>query len=211
MVAPSLREKTISDPQGTRLWGSGEAMRRRRVMVGQFCAAALPFALAVTVTACGGGDRQDKDEPKGTWKVDVISASFPGRQTLAQTSELRIKVKNLEQKALPDLAVTVDGFDQRSEDPDLSDPDRPRWVVEEPPDNSTTAYTNTWAVGEIPGGATRTLSWKVTAVRAGTYTLRYRVGAGLNGKAKATLVDGDPASGSFIVRVSEKPRPPVID
>lgn len=180
-------------------------------MLERLLAAALPVAIAVTVSACGGGDRQDKGEPKGTWKVDVISASFPGRQTLAQTSELRITVKNLEQKALPNLAVTVDGFEQRSEDPDLSDPDRPRWVVEQPPDNSTTAFTNTWAVGSLQGGATKTLVWKVTSVRAGTYTLRYRVAAGLNGKAKATLVDGDPASGSFIARVSEKPRPVHID
>ena len=169
----------------------------------------LPLALAAT--GCGGGEAQDENEPEGTWKVDVLSASFPGKQTLAQTSELRIEVKNLEERALPDLAVTVDGFDQRSEDPQLSDRSRPRWVVEEPPNNSTTAFTNTWAVGEVPGGATRTLTWKVTSVRAGTYTLRYRVTAGLDGKAKATLLDGEPAAGSFVVRVSEKPRPPRID
>jgi hypothetical protein len=186
-------------------------MGARRVMLGRLLPAALLLVLAGGATACGGGDRQDKGEPKETWKVDVISASFPGRQTLAQTSELRIQVKNLEQRTLPNLAVTVDGFEQRSEDPDLSDPDRPRWVVEDPPDNSITSYTNTWAVGQLQGGATKTLVWKVTAVRAGTYTLRYRVAAGLNGKAKASLVDGAPASGSFIVRVSDKPRPVHID
>src|SRR5687768_9629557 len=118
-------------------------MRGRRITLRQFLTVALPFALVLAVGACGGGEAQDEDEPEGTWKVDVISASFPGRQTLAQTSELRIVVKNLEQRAVPNLAVTVDGFEQRSEDPGLSDPDRPRWVVEEPPDNSTTAYTNT--------------------------------------------------------------------
>jgi hypothetical protein len=174
-------------------------------------AAALPVAIAVAAGGCGGGEAQDENEPEGTWKVDVLSASFPGKQTLAQTSELRIKIKNLESRAIPNLAVTVDGFDQRSENPDLSDPSRPTWVVEEPPDNSTTAFTNTWAVGEVPGGDTRTLIWKVTSVKAGTYTLRYRVAAGLDGKAKASLLDGDPADGSFVVRVSDKPRPPQID
>jgi hypothetical protein len=186
-------------------------MRGRRVTLGRVVTAALPLALALAIAGCGGGEAQDENEPEGTWKVDVISATFPGRQTLAQTSELQIKVKNLEQKTLPNLAVAVDGFEQRSEDPDLSDPDRPRWVVEEPPDNSTTAFTNTWATGQLPGGATKTLVWKVTAVRAGTYTLRYRVAGGLDGKAKATLVDGAPADGEFVVRVSEKPRPPRID
>jgi hypothetical protein len=211
MVAPSLREKTMSDPWGPSSRGSGETMRRRTAMVGRLMTAALLFILALVVAGCGGGEKQDANEPEGTWKVDVISASFPGRQNLAKTSQLRIKVKNLEQRTLPNLAVTVDGFDQRSEDPDLSDPDRPRWVVEEPPDNSITAYTNTWAVGQLPGGATKTLVWKVTALRAGTYTLRYRVAGGLNGKAKTTLVDGAPADGEFVVRVSEKPRPVHID
>jgi hypothetical protein len=185
---------------------AGQTARLRRLL-----AVALPVALLVGVAGCGGGEAQDEGEPEGTWKVDVLSASFPGKQTLAETSKLRIKVKNLESRAVPNLAVTFEGFDQRSENPDLSDPYRPRWVLEDPPDNSTTAFTNTWAVGEVPGGETRTLTWKVTAVRAGTYTLRYRVAAGLDGKAKASLQDGEPANGSFIVRVSEKPRPVKID
>jgi hypothetical protein len=186
---------------------SGRTGRHRRLL-----AAAVPIAIALAAGGCGGGgEAQDANEPDGTWKVDVLSASFPGKQTLAQTSELRLKIKNLENNELPNLSVTVDGFDQRSENPDLSDPGRPRWVVEEPPDNSTTAFTNTWAVGKVPGGDTRTLIWKVTSVRAGTYTVRYQVAAGLHGKAKATLLDGEPAGGSFVVRVSEKPRPPRID
>ena len=211
MVASVLEGRNRFQIPGRPSRASGEAMRGRSVIFGPLVMACLPFALALAAAGCGGGEKQDADEPEGTWKVDVISASFPGRQTLAETSELRIRVKNLEQKTLPNLAVTVDGFDQRSEDPDLSDPSRPRWVIEQPPDNSITASTNTWAVGQVPGGATRTLVWKVTSVKPGTYTLRYRVAGGLNGKAKTTLVDGAPANGEFVVRVSEKPRPVHID
>ena len=40
-------------------------------------------ALAVALGACGQ-DRQDENEPEGTYKVDVVSASFPGRQRLAR-------------------------------------------------------------------------------------------------------------------------------
>jgi hypothetical protein len=170
--------------------------------------AALPFSIG----ACGGGERQDKNEASGTWKVQVISASFPGRQHLAQTTQLRIKVRNLEKRAIPNLAVTVDGFEQRAEDRGFSDPSRPIWVVEKPPINSTTAFTNTWAVGAVPGGQTRTLIWDVTAVRAGTYTLRWRVSAGLDGKAKARSSEGTTSpSGSFIARVSDKPRTVKLD
>jgi hypothetical protein len=174
--------------------------------------AVLTLAVPVTLTACGSGARQDKNEPSGTWKVDVLSASFPGRQHLAQTSQLVIKVRNLEQKAIPDLAVTVDGFNIREEGREFEQPERPIWVVEDPPPNSTTAYTNTWAIGPVPGGQTRTLKWTVNAVRAGTYTLRWRVSAGLNGKAKARLPEDNSApAGSFIARLTNKPRRPNID
>ena len=169
-------------------------------------AVALAF-VAVGLASCGGGQRQDANEPKGTWKVDVLSASFPGRQRLSDHTELRIKVKNADTRTVPNLAVTVDGFDYRKQDSAIADPQRPIWVIDQAPDNSTTAFTNTWSVGAVPAGQTRTLVWKVSAVRAGTYTLRFKVAAGLEGKAKATLPDGSSPSGSFIARVSDKTHP----
>jgi hypothetical protein len=51
----------------------------------------------------------------------------------------------------------------------------------------------------------------VTAVRAGTYTLRWRVAAGLDGKAKAELADGGAARGEFVAQVSDKARPYKLD
>jgi hypothetical protein len=174
--------------------------------------AAVLLALAIGLTACGSKDRQDKDEEEGTWKVQVVSASFPGKQILADTTELQIRVKNEDSRALPNLTVTVDGFDRRDETKQFAEPKRPIWVIEEGPVNATTAFTNTWAVGTVPAGQTRTLKWKVTAVRAGTYTLRWRVGAGLNGKAKAVLADdGGPAKGEFVAQVSDKARPVNLD
>jgi hypothetical protein len=176
-------------------------------------AAGLSAALLLSIglAACGSGDPQDKNEPSGTWKVDVLSASFPGNQHLAENATLRITVKNLDSRAVPDLAVTVDGFDIREDNRDFAQPSRPIWVIEKPPVNSNTAFTNTWSFGSVPAGQTRTLVWKVSAVRAGTYTLRYRVAAGLDGKAKARLPDGTNPEGSFIARVSDKPPPPQID
>jgi hypothetical protein len=181
-------------------------------LVGRVVITALLLAFTAGFAACGGGEGQDENEPEGTWKVDVLEASFPGRQYLADTVQLRIRVKNLEDdRAIPNLAVTVDGFEQREGNPGVAEPRRPIWVIEEPPDNSTTAFTNTWAVGEVPEGESRTLVWTVTAVRAGTYTLRWKVAAGLDGKAKARSLEGGAPSGSFIARVSEKSRRVTLD
>jgi hypothetical protein len=172
-------------------------------------AAVTLVAIMALLTACGS-DKQDKNEPSGTWKLDVLSASFPGKQHLGEPTTLQITVKNSDSREVPNLAVTVDGFDQRRDDPTLADPKRPIWIVNTPPENANSAYTNTWAIGSVPAGQVRTFTWNVTAVRAGTYSVRYRVAAGLNGKAKAELPDGSPPRGSFIARVSRTPRPVTI-
>ena len=39
---------------------------------------------AVALTGCGGGSRQDAQEPSGTFPVTVTAASFPTTQRLAQ-------------------------------------------------------------------------------------------------------------------------------
>ena len=172
-------------------------------------ALALLLGAAIGLSACGV-KRQDADEPNGTWKVRVTDASFPGRQRLADEVELKITVKNEDTREIPNLAVTVDGFSMRKDSPDLEERTRPVWVIDDGPVNSTTAFTNTWAVGAVPAGQTRTLVWKVAAVRAGTYSLRWRVAAGLNGKAKAAE-DGQPPSGQFIARVSDETHPVKVD
>jgi hypothetical protein len=163
-------------------------------------------ALTLLVSACGGNEPQDENEPAGTYKVDVISASFPGKQRLAQESTLKITVQNKDSKTIPNLGVTVDGFYQRREDATLADPARPVWIVNEPPFNSKSALANTWTTGPLKSGDTRTLEWKVSALRAGTYNPSYRVDAGLDGNGKAVAFDGGPAKGSFTVRVSRVPK-----
>ena len=164
------------------------------------------IGLSLALAACGGGDPQDENEPEGTYKVDVLRASFPGRQNLGEATTLRITVENKDDKTIPNLGVTVDGFYQRKPDSTLADPTRPIWIVDRPPFNSKSALTNTWTTGPLPAGGRRTLRWRVSALRAGTYSPRYRVNAGLDGKAKAESFDGGPATGSFTVRISRVPK-----
>ena len=149
------------------------------------------LAVPALVAGCGGGDRQDKDEPSGTFNVDVVSATFPAKQRLARQEEMVVEVRNADTKTIPNVAVTIDpGFTVRSERTDLADPNRPVWILDDGPKGGITAYTNTWALGALKAGETKTFTWKVTPVRSGTHEVHFSVAAGLAGKAKAAAAGG---------------------
>jgi len=166
---------------------------------------------ALLAFGCGGGERQDADEPSGTFAVDVVDAEFPRSQRLAKQATMRIRVRNDAERAIPNLALTVDGFTRRSGQAGLSDPNRPVFIVDEGPRGGVTAYTNTWALGRLAPGRTRTFEWRVTPVRAGRYRLSYRVAAGLDGKARARLDGGGRPEGTFRVNVSREPSQARVD
>ena len=186
-------------------------------------------SLAVLVlAACGTGPRQDVKEPRGRFPVDVLTTKFPTSQKLAKASELVIAVRNAGSKTIPNLAVTVSGFDKRMKDPRLADPNRPVFVLngqrekvgnlpeatEGGPRGCLTsqggtpdspATKSTWACGPLRPGATRTFRWSVTAVQAGPFRVAWRLDAGLYGKAKAVGAGGQPISGDFTGRISNRP------
>jgi hypothetical protein len=166
---------------------------------------------AVTVAGCGGGKSQDADEPSGTFQVDVVNASFPTKQHLAKPERFVIAVRNSGNRTLPNVAVTVSSFAARSEQAGLADPERAVWVIDASPRGGDTAYTNTWALGRLAPGRTRRFVWRVTAVQAGTHTVKWQVAAGLNGKAKATLAGNRAPAGSVTVAVSGKPAQARVD
>lgn len=173
----------------------------------------------MTLGACGGGERQDENEPEGNFKVEVVKAEFPSKQKLAKRSDLVITVKNAESgKSIPNIAVTVHGFDVKLDNDQLADPKRPVFVIngqpkeigtfpeskEAGPEGGETAYVDTWALGPLKAGEQKTFRWSVTAVRPGPYRLRYRVAAGLDGKAKAVGVDGRAPAGLFLGTVKDE-------
>jgi hypothetical protein len=168
----------------------------------------VPIALAcavVFVSGCGGGGpRQDANEPSGDFKVQVIRAKFPEKQSLAKRSIMTITVKNVDTKTIPNVAVTVKSFDKRENDPTLADPTRPQFIVNRGPRGGDTAYVDTSALGPLKPGQIKTFRWDVTAVSAGRYTVRYAIAAGLNGKARAVLAGGGAPTGSFTGNVSAK-------
>jgi hypothetical protein len=170
--------------------------------------AAPVAALAVLVAAgCGGGMRQDAAERSGTYRIAIVRSSFPSRQRIARPAFLAIRVRNAGKRTIPNVAVTVDAFASRSEQSGLADAERPVWIIDRPPSGSTTAYTNTWALGPLFAGQTKEFVWRVTPVQAGTHRLRYRIAAGLSGRAKAVLSGNRVPERELTVRVSSRPAP----
>lgn len=176
----------------------------------------------VALAGCGGGERQDADEPEGNYEVEVIDASFPGQQQLAKTSSIVIKLRNAGGEAIPNIAVTLNGLNYRltGDDVELADPSRPVFAVNgvprdiggfpesknATPEGCDTAYLNTWACGRLKPGAEHTFKWTVTAVKAGPYKLDWRVAAGLDGKARAVSPSGGEAvGGTFTGEISAEP------
>jgi hypothetical protein len=105
-------------------------------------------------------------------------------------------------------------FSVRSEQQGLAIPFRPVWILEEgfpklagqtASAGAEAAQTNTYSFGELAANQSRDMVWNVTPVQAGTFTVHYRVAAGLQGKAKAVTADGSVPEGEFVVRISSAP------
>jgi hypothetical protein len=168
--------------------------------------------LVLGIAACGGGDaRQDAAERAGTYRVAIVRSAFPARQRQAAPARLVVVVRNIGRRTLPDVAVTVDSFSERSERTGLADAQRPVWVIDRPPPGSATAYANTWALGPMRAGERKRFVWRVTPVRAGTHRLRYRISAGLTGRAKTVLAGNRVPERDVTVRISSRPSSARVD
>jgi hypothetical protein len=185
---------------------------------------------ATTLAACGASTANEAQSSQATGRFPAaVRASFPARQTLAQDASLVIRVKNTGRRTMPNVAVTLTNPKYGSGaqalgtllaapapgQPILAGRSRPVWVINQAPGPcgyscqqggpgaGVTAYTNTWALGALAPGATKTFDWHVTALQPGAYTVAYRVAAGLSGQASAT---GQRTAGKLKVVISSKAR-----
>lgn len=175
--------------------------------------------VAAGAIGCGSGERQDANEEEASYDVEVVDASFPARQRLAQKSELEITVRNEDSETIPHIAVTLDGLSRRLDAPGLSDPDRPVFVIDgrrkrigghpevklAAPQGGPTALVNTWTLGELEPGAEKTFRWNVTAVKPGPFELTYAVSAGLDGNARAVSAGDAQPRGKLQGTITSKP------
>ena len=134
------------------------------------------------------------NQAAGTYRVQVVKAAkFPTSQLLAQTSLLRIGVRNTGDRTIPDLAVTISvgglagrtsalPFTIHDPQPGLAQPDRPVWVLAQSYPRfagssrragAQTSNPKTFAFGPLKPGATTEAVWKLVAAKAGDYPLLY--------------------------------------
>lgn len=181
-----------------------------------------------TLLASGCGvARQDANEPKGSFEMQVVHASFPANQAIARPTQLELRVRNTGAQTAPNVAVTLDSFYYTEHYPELAADKRPIWVVESgpgpipkrpvqseavsPPGGGQTAYVNTWALGPLAPGQTQRFLWKVAPVKAGVHTVHFTVAADLAGKAKAVLASGGPVQGQLTADVAPAPPKTSVD
>ena len=125
--------------------------------------------------------------------------------------------------APPGEGTSAAPFSENLQMPGLAHRSRPVWVVEQPPGacnfgcaasspsgaggpgSAVTAYSNTWALGQLPPGHTAKFDWAVTAVKPGRHVVAWEVAAGLNGNAKAVLSNGSLPHGTFTIHISNAP------
>jgi hypothetical protein len=107
---------------------------------------------ALLLSACGGGSRQDANEPSGNFTVAVTKAQFPASQRLAEHAQLVLVIRNTSSKTIPDIAVSIcnetcayqksgqqgqgtssEAFAEDIGTQFLANPSRPVWVVDRPP------------------------------------------------------------------------------
>ncbi|HEV7484008.1 MAG TPA: hypothetical protein VGO13_13005 [Solirubrobacterales bacterium] len=176
--------------------------------------------MAALLAACGGAS-SDANQAAGTYDVRVTDASFPAEQRLGETSLMQLGIRNTGRKALPALTVTVSiagkegqdsalPFGYRDPDSGLAQPDRPVWVLaagyprladSSKPGGATTSNRKTFSFGPLKPGATTEAVWKLSAVKAGKFTVLYKIDAGLSGTAKAQT-NGVASGGSFATEIT---------
>jgi hypothetical protein len=198
------------------------AHRARRAALASLIAVA-PAALA---SGCGG-TRQDAHEASRSYAMEVLHASFPVKQSIARPTSFALQVRNAGARTVPNVAVTLDSFYYTEHYPELAADKRPIWVIEQgpgpaarppvqtqeisKPGGGQTAYVSTWALGPLAPNGTQTFIWRVVPVKAGVYTVRYTIAAGLAGKAKAQLASGGPVQGQLTASIAPIPRSTHVD
>jgi hypothetical protein len=194
-------------------------------------AALVSAVAAATLAACGGGGGtadQFANEAPGEYPVEVIGSSFEPRQTIAETYDMRLRVRNSGDETIPAINTTIDlpgqtstlAFAYRTEQEGVAQPQRPVWVLEEGypklagtvgRGGTATSNRRTFNFGELPPGEVAEMVWRLTAVEPGDFRIRWQMSAGLGLDTSAVDAQGRQPTGILPVSISSKARLTEID
>lgn len=177
---------------------------------------------ALFAAGCGGDDDggQFANQATGEFQVEVMDATFKPVQTVAETYDLTITVRNTGDATIPAISTIIDlpgmgstlAFAYGDKQQGLAMNQRPVWVVEEGwpklagttgRGGATTADRRTFEFGELDAGDTARMVWRLVAVRPGAYRLRYVIAAGLGPDQTAVDASGEVPSGVLPVRITD--------
>jgi hypothetical protein len=182
------------------------------------------FCAVLFASGCGGDEEgQFDNEATGEFPVRVLDAELKPLQTVANTYNLSIAVRNTGEKTIPAMNTVIDlpgmdstlAFAYGDKQKGLAMNQRPVWVVEEGwpklagtigRGGATTADKRTFDFGRLKPGATANMVWKLVAVRPGNYRLRYQISAGLGTGTRAVDGSGNVPTGILPVRISDLAR-----
>jgi hypothetical protein len=151
----------------------------------------------------------------------LVVGTDPDEALVAAAEEF--DVEQIDPERLQDLLEQSNGlggsFNTVVTESDVADPERPQFVVNQIPTRTprkappldpaplerSSALVDTYPLGPLEPGAKARFRWDVTAVKAGSFRLCWRVNAGLYGKAEAVPAsDSPPLHGEFEGEVSNE-------
>jgi hypothetical protein len=179
--------------------------------------------MAAVLASCGGSEAggQFSNETAGEYPVEVVSAVFPRRQIVARTYDLRLDVRNSGDETIPAINTTIDlpgkdsvlAFAYRTDQEGVAAAQRPIWVLEEGypklagtvgRGGTATSNRRTFNFGELAPGQTARMIWRLTAVKAGDFRIRWQISAGLGLDTTAVDAAGEQPTGLLPVSISGK-------
>lgn len=191
---------TVEESEHT--YGGGKPRR--------IAAMALALVAALALTACGSEPRQDAGAAEGTWKVTVLDWKFPERQALGTPQDFVLKVRNDDTRKIPQLIVTIGGLRTFVKQPGAAIRVRPIWLTREVDFADITPYNSplqqSFNLGPLEPGATKTYSVVLAPLRRGEHEVTYSLAPDLFGDNKIVNADDEtPAKDSRIIAIDPTP------
>jgi hypothetical protein len=167
------------------------------------------------ISACGtqaNPTNPAQSTASGDYPVEIVEASFPARQHIDKEVAMRLTVRNTGTRTMPDVAATVTtgaagtsapAFARRDPQPGLAEPWRQVWLLDVPPVGGDNALANTWTLGQLAPGESKTFTWRVHPLIAGPHVISWSVAPAMRAQL-ATLASGQPAKGRLTAVIVAK-------